>query len=92
MSGNPVPLGLKLHIPLALESCPHCGTVRLYIGIANQQAPWVFTVTPDGKKRIWEIYTCSSCAKVVVAAAAGEAAGTQVRSLPCPKISRTRNP
>jgi len=84
MPENQIPAGLMLHNSLALESCPHCGIAHPYVGMPNQ-ANWVQSVAHDGKMRMWGIYACSSCGKLVVATGDG-GPGKQVTEVyPVPK-------
>ena len=84
MPGYQIPTGLMLHNSLALESCPHCGIAHPYVGMPNQ-ANWVQSIANDGKMRMWGVYACSSCGKLVVATGDG-GPGKQVTEVyPVPK-------
>jgi hypothetical protein len=85
MPGNQVPQGLMLQNTLALESCPHCGIAHPYIGMQNQQGHWVQTFAHDGKRRMWAIYACSSCGKLVVATGDGGPGREVTEIYPVPK-------
>lgn len=87
MAASQVFPGLKLHNSLALESCPHCGVVRPYVAMSNPypQGHWLETITPDGKRRAWGIYACSSCGKVVVATGDGGPNSQVTEVYPVPK-------
>jgi hypothetical protein len=85
MPGNQIPPGLMLKNILVLESCPHCAIARPLISMPNQQGHWLQTYDRDGKGRMWGIYACSSCGKLVVATGDG-GAGSQVSEIhPVPK-------
>jgi hypothetical protein len=79
MSGNQAPQGLMLQNVLALEYCPHCGIAKPYIAMPIQ-ANWVRFAGHDGKERIWGVYGCSWCGRLIVAV--GQAGpGSQVTEI-----------
>ena len=84
MSGNQAPQGLMLQNVLALEYCPHYGIAKPSIAMPIQ-ANWVRFAGHDGKERIWGVYGCSWCGRLIVAV--GQAGpGSQVTEIyPVPK-------
>ena len=85
MSGNQVSPGLLLRNILPLDFCPHCGTARPFIGMPNQ-ANWVPFAGHDGKRRLWGVYGCSSCGKLIVAVGDDDKPETPVKEIyPVPK-------
>jgi len=66
MAGNQSPQPVLLNNCLTLGFCPHCGRSNPSMVMPNQ-ANWITTIACDGAQRMWEIYMCTTCGKLVVA-------------------------